>query len=249
MVSIDLTSEKEHAQANFVLRSNIIGPSTFFLAWEPHAATKGSVTAVTAQNEASDPKLGFPVTRLLLNSERKTLRNLQVPIIDIASLTTKRPLLQKSQEKTPSRSILHQIECGDRSLESTPSLQEETIPNEEYIEEIMEWIGALHNRVRNYVEGAPIHPAISLIAPGAIPKRTMFGLSFVHTGLLTPLWVLDQLDKARKVVDAELAPYAILTAWAFADDPLHSIDNLHDSHYTILVLPKNHYVVIRPLRR
>jgi hypothetical protein len=121
------------------------------------------------------------------------------------------------------------------------------VVNELFAEEIIEWIGAMHCRVRNYIEGGEIDPSISLVTPScSIEKAPMHGLVFCHEGFLTPLWVLHQIRQAKAIVDAGHAPYAVLTAWAFVDQPLHTGLHINDAHYTIVILTDDRFIWIAP---
>jgi len=181
----------------------------------------------------------FPnLERLLINSERQTLRGIRVPIISLDQLLmTRKPV--------------DGVNSDPKALSSAPSSATQSHMhcvsiNEDMVEDMLEWIGCMHNRVRTYMEGAEIDPAVSLVSPVAMERSLMHGLVFRHEGFLIPSWILQQLERAKSVVDAGHAPYAILTTWAFVDQPMRNLMYFRDAHYTIIILPGDAYVVMQP---
>lgn len=186
----------------------------------------------------------FPnLERLLINSERQTLRGIQVPIISLNQLLSS----PKNSNRTDNEANFSQ---HSSSPSLTSQVQDNSLTiNEDLVENILEWIGCMHNRVRTYMEGAEIDPAVSLVSPVSpvgLERSLMHGLVFRHEGFLLPSWVLQQLEKAKSVVDAGFAPYAILTIWAFVDQPKRHIQYFRDAYYTIIVLPDDSYIVTQP---
>jgi hypothetical protein len=241
IVSISLQSNKAQTQVDFVRNKNIIPPVTFFLS----VASKDE--KVDRNAETPETKLGtlFPsLSRLLVSSERLTLRALQVPIITLEKLVESQSNSRRNVA-TPSRSV--SLNFNPTTSENGNSEESPAQLNEEFVEDILEWVGAMHCRARSYVEGGlNIDPSISLVSPHAIERAPMQGLVFNHQGFITPETILQQLQQARSIVDAGMAPYAVLTAWAFVDQPLQHPEYFRDQYYTIIVLENQHYLVIRP---
>lgn len=188
----------------------------------------------------------FPsIKRFHINSERQTLRGLKVPIISIENIMRSTMVSSDSKQQNVPRSLRHHLSA--RTSENCAEKEKKMVIDDAFVEDITEWIGAMHCRIRNYVEGAEIDPDMSLMTPNALERAVMYGLVFTHQGFMIPNWVLQQIRQAKSVVDAGMAPYAVLTAWPFVDHPLRQhVHHLNDSFYTIIILEGNHYLLIRP---
>jgi hypothetical protein len=221
-------------------------PTTFFMDFVPNS------NSIINDKSNIDEKLQtiFPsISRLLIDSERQTLRNLKVPIISLQHLIHSQPTTTDRKAAPTSRSLKLFDECSRSHQSSSSSTSAPSVTqliNEDFIEDILEWIGAMHCRVRSYLEGDEIDPAISLVNSSALERASMQGLVFKHEGFINPAIVIQQLKQAKSIVDGGFAPYSVLTAWAFADQPLQHLEHFRDAYYTIVVLEKDHYLLIKP---
>eukprot|EP01127_Copromyxa_protea_P024693 TRINITY_DN9850_c0_g1_i1.p1 TRINITY_DN9850_c0_g1~~TRINITY_DN9850_c0_g1_i1.p1 ORF type:complete len:349 (+),score=44.12 TRINITY_DN9850_c0_g1_i1:125-1048(+) len=132
---------------------------------------------------------------------------------------------------------------------SIPRLSAETTIDDEFLTEMNNWIGALHNNITDYL--IP-NKAQDLFASSFLPvleTETGTGTSFTWKGIIPPSFVLKQLNFLRQQVDSGALPWASLTVWGFEDTPIswrecqhfHSISGEND--YSFLILPGDNYVM------
>lgn len=231
VVSLQLSSDKLPPTCEFVRTKNILPKATFFMNFGVKAGEQA--TQMQQETEKVLTKLFPNLERLLINSERQTLRGIQVPIISLDHLL----LPRKDSNGADSSRTDSMVTKQENNLRSV---------NEEFVEDVLEWIGCMHNRVRSYLEGTEIDSSVSLVTPTALERSAMHGLVFNHNGFFVPSWILHQLERAKAVVDGGFAPYAIVTAWAHIDQPKRHLQYFRDAHYTIIVLPENWYVLLQP---
>lgn len=239
VISIDLRSDTENRQTHFARTSNIIENADFFLNYEMHADS-------SMKREETEQKLFShfsSLSRFLINSERLTLRGVQVPKILVEDLLTLLPDQSCGKLESEPRS-LSSISAARRDQVESNAIQE---IDGDFIDLLFEWVGAMHCRVRSYLEGNEISSDVSLFTPDALTRVPMHGLVFRHEGFLIPCWVQHQIRQAKAVVDAGMSPYAIVTAWSFVDQPLQNIHHFRDSHYTFIILPGDLYILSTPL--
>lgn len=239
--------KKEYDRAVWALSRGVIGQPDVILSWEtmsPAADTNDHTHQILRGSELGQHFECLSAKKLAVNTERKTLRNLQVPIINTEKMLqmVDHPSGQ-SKGPTPSRSL-------QKLQQLIPDSQEKTTPqqslNPDFMASLGEWIGALHNRVRNYVEAAEVDLDVSSLTHDSLESVYMHGCIFDYEGFITPNFIAHQLEQMKKLVDGAQVPYGILTAWAFEDHSRSSLEYGVDAYYTIVILPNDQYLIIRP---
>ena len=237
-IEINLGSEKPSRQVDFVREANILGATPFYLQFDSKDDTAPSRSKIEASlRDLFGDKFG----RFLINSERQTLRGLQVPIILKENLIQSSSPIDRKPENGP-RSLKH-----ESSLSAADGSQAGQYINGDYVDALLEWIGAMHCRARSYVEGQPIDPEISTMTADALERAPMHGLTFRHEGFVIPSWIKQQAKQAKSIVDAGMAPYAIVTSWAFVDQPYQNVHYFRDAHVTLVIFPDDLCLVSAPM--
>lgn len=234
-----MDSEKPNRQVDFVRDAHIIDATPFYLQFESHPESSPSRPEIEASLKAH---FGDKFGRFLINSERQTLRGLQIPIILLDKLTQRSSTSTDGKRENAPRSLIDTL--SSPAPESSSGAFEIAT---DFVEELLEWIGAMHCRVRSYVEGQPIDFGISTMSADALERAPMHGLTFRHEGFLIPSFVKQQVLQAKSIVDAGMAPYAIVSAWAFVDQPRQNVHHFRDQHFTIVILPEDLYLLSSPL--
>lgn len=239
VIVIKLDSEKPSRQVDFVRDADILGATPFYLQFESRDGTAPPRSEVeTSLRDHFGDKLG----RFLINSERQTLRGLQVPVILMENLIQSSPTSIGLKRENEPRSLKQET-----SISGADDGHSSQYINGDYVDDLLEWIGAMHCRARSYVEGQPIDAEISTMTADALERAPMHGLTFRHEGFLIPSWIEHQVKQAKSIVDAGMAPYAIVTSWAFVDQPLQSVHYFRDSHITLVIFPDNLYLLSGPM--
>lgn len=238
VVSLNLDSEKAGRQVEFVREANILDVTPFYLQFDPK---DGKTSSRPEIEDSLRDYFGNKFGRFLINSERQTLRGLQIPIISLDNVVRLVPTSTGSKRENGPRSLKNENSSGALSASQKQEV------NVDHIEDLLEWIGAMHCRARSYVEGQPIDSEVSTMNADHLERAPMHGLTFRHEGFLITSWVQHQITQAKSIIDAGMSPYAIVTAWAFVDQPLQNVHYFRDAHFSIIILPGDMYILSSPM--
>jgi hypothetical protein len=121
--------------------------------------------------------------------------------------------------------------------------------DDEFLEEIHAWAGALQNEITSFISvNSRPNNFTSSFSP-LIKTDKGEGTTFQWKGFITPSFVNQQLVFLRDNVDSGEFPWAMLTVWGFEDTPVSFKECQHfnsfsgENNFTIILFPGGEYVL------